>query len=781
MDSRSRFLFSLIAFSGLGIALSFQQTPQPGGDFSIALTKVAYQDKEGQQEVGSEVPKNAKPLEGFLVRVPLPITGQVDTNVKKLIRRVIERPVAQERPPLILEFDTSDGESGEGSDIDRCVSLARFLTSAELNKVRTIAYIPASRLNLKTDDPLKPNLTELRGHAVLVALSCQQVIMHENTAIGAAGINESVVTDFLRAAYREFPGRRKVFDERLVMSMLDRQMSLHFVETDNGVDWVTQEELEELNNVDSKTVSSPGILTMVSSEQLKQFRVIKYRVSSRKELAERLGLSPEILRGDPSLDGAYRAVHIRLQGPIHKREIDWIDNALSQEVMTFNPNLILVELDSREGDTNQCIRFAQRLAEFDPVNVRTVAFVSGDASGSTSIIAMACDDLIMSPDAVLGTGDEKQQPERGPGNGRPGKRGPPPREMPELSDVLPAIKSIATAKEKNWSLMAALFDPSVAVSQMRHKDGAVRIFSQEELQELDELQSLKADEWVEVEPIETRDGLNSAMAKQFGVVKVLLPSMEEVALHYQLEEDAKLLEPTLKDRWVQRIGRYFASPVVAGWLLFAMAFFFMVEMSNPGVGVPGFIAAICAMLFFWSQFCEGNAHWLEILLFAVGMMFLAIEVFLVPGVGIFGFGGGLMVITSIVLAMQDFILPRTSEQMSQLPISLSMVIFPIAGFFVSIFVIRRFLHRVPYLNRLVLDPPGSDDELESLSERESLTHFEDMVGKRGTTITDLLPSGKARFNDDILNVITDGRMIEKGESVIVRKVDGNRIEVELTD
>ncbi len=54
----------------------------------------------------------------------------------------------------------------------------------------------------------------------------------------------------------------------------------------------------------------------------------------------------------------------------------------------------------------------------------------------------------------------------------------------------------------------------------------------------------------------------------------------------------------------------------------------------------------------------------EILLFVAGMTALAIEIFILPGFGLFGIGGLLMVITALVLASQTFIFPSNSEQLT---------------------------------------------------------------------------------------------------------------------
>ena len=86
----------------------------------------------------------------------------------------------------------------------------------------------------------------------------------------------------------------------------------------------------------------------------------------------------------------------------------------------------------------------------------------------------------------------------------------------------------------------------------------------------------------------------------------------------------------------------------------------MAEISAPGIGIPGFMAAVCFMLFFWAQFLNGTAGWLEVLLFVTGIVFVIMEIFVIPGLGIFGIGGGVMIVGAIMLAIQcilnDFVI-----------------------------------------------------------------------------------------------------------------------------
>ena len=242
---------------------------------------------------------------------------------------------------------------------------------------------------------------------------------------------------------------------------------------------------------------------------------------------------------------------------------------------------------------------------------------------------------------------------------------------------------------------------------------------------------------------------------------------------FGLENDPALVEPG----WADFLIRAMASPGVAVLLLMIGAAAVYAELHTPGIGVGGFVAAVCFLLFFWSRFLGGTAGWLEVVLFLAGVGCLLLEVFVLPGFGIFGLGGGAMVIVSLILASQTFILPHNEYQMNQLQTSLTIVAGASLGTIVLAVLMNRWLPRAPILNRVMLAPP-SDEEKERLTQSESLVDFRRLVGRQGVTTTRLVPSGKARFGDELVDVIASGELIEKNTAVRVVEVHGNRVMVE---
>ena len=269
------------------------------------------------------------------------------------------------------------------------------------------------------------------------------------------------------------------------------------------------------------------------------------------------------------------------------------------------------------------------------------------------------------------------------------------------------------------------------------------------------------------------EGLTADTAWQRGIAKNLVLDMQRLENYYNIE-NPETLTPTKTDKMIESLAQFLAGPMISSLLLFGAMFLISTEMSNPGISIPGFLGTLCLILFFWSQYLDGNAHWLEILLFIAGAIFILMEIFVLPGLGVFGIGGLLMVVCSIVLASQTFIIPSNSEEFARLPVSLGMVAAASSGFLVALAVLRKVLPNTPYFQKMMLAPPTRDPELR---DREAIVDWSEMLGKTGVAITPLIPAGKARIAGKLLDVITDGRVVEKGQSIIVQEAVGNRIVV----
>ena len=706
---------------------------------------------------------------GYLVRVPLPINDETTPAVEQKIQQILEQATtigtAKQRPVLVLEFDTSNGVTGQGSELGNCLDLAVMLSEKKLQSLYTVAYIPKSK-GVSGENGQPASL--LKGHAVLVALACNEIAMHDDAAIGEAGIDVSSNNPSLELSnYQNIVDRRSKYPTEWVNALVDKNRSLYRItDSDGNIGYVDAKGLSEKqaagNIVESTTLNTPGTLPLFTSQELLNQRLILNRVASRIDLAARFDLDQEVMAQNLDSDTVRSAAVLPINRFIDSQEADWTLRMLTNHLAAQpDTNLLVVRINTLGGELDASMRIAAELASFDSDELYTVAWVESPATGPAALVALACDQMVMSQSAALG----------GPGsNSIP---------VEQIQDAKPLIQRFAEEKEMDWSLPLALIDSTLSVSRYRNiRSGQFRLLSEEEYLSLP-----KPEQWNPVETLELNEGLSSIEAGRLGLSKGMIDSFDQLKSEFQLVNEPTQLQPSPADRWIRNLARELASPWIAAWLLFGAIFLLSTEMSNPGVGIPGFLGTICLMLFFWSQYLDGNANWLEILLFVVGVVFVVLEVFVIPGFGVFGIGGLVMIVAGIVLASQTFIIPRTSEELARLPVSLSMVLAAGGGFMTGIFFIRKYLTTMPVFRRIMLQPPSADESISPAQRelKESLVDRTHLMGKSGQAVTPLVPAGKAQIGNELIDVITDGRLIEKGQVIRVIEVTGNRVLVDCDD
>jgi membrane-bound serine protease (ClpP class) len=203
------------------------------------------------------------------------------------------------------------------------------------------------------------------------------------------------------------------------------------------------------------------------------------------------------------------------------------------------------------------------------------------------------------------------------------------------------------------------------------------------------------------------------------------------------------------------------------------------EFKIPGASLPGIVAAICFALFFLGHYLAGLAGWEVVALFVVGLVFVIVEIlFFGHSTIVFGVVGVLLMLASILWAMIDRYPGETffpSGQMLAIPLrNLSIAI---VAAVIVIWMLARYLPRTSLYRRFALmtsNPPGT-----SLvgAAREFATAPTVSPGMEGISVSVLRPSGKARFGDHVVDVITEGEFIAPETRVKVIQADGMRVVV----
>jgi len=273
--------------------------------------------------------------------------------------------------------------------------------------------------------------------------------------------------------------------------------------------------------------------------------------------------------------------------------------------------------------------------------------------------------------------------------------------------------------------------------------------------------------------------VTGARAVELGLAQGVVHDREEVRQRYGV---ASL-------RVVRRSGVDVAVAVLNSWpitflLLLVGLSALYVEMSAPGISVGGLIAGLCFLLFFWSRFLGGTSGWLEVILFVSGVSFLAVELFVLPGFGVAGVMGLVLILVSVVMAGQNFLLPSSERDLVVTLRSLLVVLASGVAFVGVAMVASRYFGSIPVLNRLALKPPTSstaaDLKGKAADGKGASAPGEAhgiQVGDWGVAVSPLRPAGKGRFGERYVDIVADGAFVDQGSQVRVTDVSGNHIVV----
>ena len=373
--------------------------------------------------------------------------------------------------------------------------------------------------------------------------------------------------------------------------------------------------------------------------------------------------------------------------------------------------------------------------------VPTYTFINTNAGSAGAIIAIATQHIFMAPVSAIGA----------------------------AAPILPTGEDLpATAKEKTISYWSALVrgsatrnahSPDVAEAFM-NKDKDVKI-GDRVVHPKGAVLSLNAQEATE--------RINGKPLLAEGIAE----SITDLTKKAGLQGNVVPIEPTGFEQiafWITAL----APLLLLGGILGAY-----LEFKIPGVTWPGIISAICFGLFFLGHYLAGLAGWEVVALFILGMVLVLIEIlFFAHSTIVFGVVGVFLILASLLWAMVDRYPGQNFFPTGKaLAVPLLNMFIAIVGSFIVIALLVRYLPRTSIYRRFALmdsSPAGPSLAGEPGHFVAALTLT---PGTRGTAITVLRPSGKVRFADRIVDVVTEGEFIGPQTPVIVIQADGMRVVV----
>ncbi|HWE35660.1 MAG TPA: NfeD family protein [Isosphaeraceae bacterium] len=713
---RAPTLATLVVALGLGVSSARAQGPNP-----------------------TPTPKPDQPAAGRFFTIPQPIDSAVLESLQAAVdSKIREDAERNSRPVLIFEIRPGQTTSG-GVAFD----LADYLST----KPKTVAYVP---------EPLS-------GFGVLAALACDEIIMNKDASLGpitpeGKDVNPVYADHLKRLAQRK--GREPA---DLLLGMLDPQADLREVVTaDLRRHFVLKANLPEFERTHGKVkedqpaweAGHPGVLAAAKAREI---GLSKLTVEDRSDIINVYRVAGD----DPTLGQELNPVWIQIEGPIDSIKESYLKRRVAQAKQE-KVNLIFFRINSLGGNDLAADGVADLIAGLK--GIKTVAFVDDGALGVATLVALACDEIVFVKGGRMG--DVRQILVGRDGQGE---------DLTENQVHALARKAEDLARANGYppAVARAMVDAdSVLIEAKDTKTGAVVLVGAEELK------------------AEPGRYLEQGTIKQAGnALEVKADEAIALRLTQHVVEDSREFQGIygLRDRnirvdgptWVDALVSYLNNRWMSGLLLFVGMFMLILELKLPGLGLPGILAVLAFLLFFWSRYLSGTADQLEIMLFVVGLICLALELFVFPGFGVFGMSGILLILISVVMASHTFIWPSRASEYREMGQTLAQLTIAIVAVGVGAVILGRYFPSLPLFSRMVLKPevPGvAEDPVtgKPLPDGEAPPLLF-LIGETGRTTTALRPSGKARFGELLVDVTADGFYIDPDSLVEVIEVQGPKV------
>ena len=702
-------------------------------------------------------PANASPggIPARFVLVEEPVTTEttkrIRDGVEAFVREVEARPVPKDgkRPVPIVVFEVRPGKSEPGSTpLGGAEDLVRYiLEDIDHTRVHTIGFVP---------EPLA-------GYAVLPVLACDEVAMASDATLGPITPKDRLVDEGVKFRLRTIADKNgRETQLGLFLGMLDPTLDIRRVKTaDNQVRYMPASELDAFRGKAEHAIveetpvwegGNRGVLTY----EMGRGSLVKKQAATRGEVrtAYDLDSTADIETGD------VEASEMVISGPISPAVADRVDRFLRAKTADVSENdhksrKIFLRVSSRGGDPNAINRIVNRLVALK--DAETIAYVEDEALGLAAQIPLACNKIVFKEGAILG------QDARNDGGGRGGDG-----LDPQVAGD--AAAASAAARGHSSALARRLFDARFELARARDNQAnavvlvlltpdfnANRYTVQDTIRRAGEPLTLRSDE-----------------ALTLGLASRVVASDRELWTAFHL----RTAPGSEKTTWVDNLVRTLTDPWMSGLLLFIGLFMLILELKLPGVGLPAIISALAFLLFFWSHYLGGTADQLEILLFLVGVVCLALELFVFPGFAVFGLSGILLILASVIMASHTFLWPTNQYEYNQMAGTLMEVTASIVLVTIGAVLVGRYLPSLPLFRRMILVPVpagGQIDEATGKPRPDSEATYFYLLGEIGLTTTALKPTGKARFGDVLVDVTADGFYIEPGAPVEVFEVQGAKV------
>ena len=461
-----------------------------------------------------------------------------------------------------------------------------------------------------------------------------------------------------------------------------------------------------------------------------------------------------------------------------------IEMALQREV-----EVIFFEINSYGGRIDWAETIAHAIDT--TTGARKVAYIPNKAISAGAFIALSCDEIVMEPRATMGDCQPVILSFQGP---------PKPAGEKAESAFRKKMATYAADERRDYpvALTRAMVSPQIEVLRVPGADGLPHEFvERDDLYSWSEARLRELQIFDRTDPgqdlggkrhfsaivdgeerdltVISREGeiltVNGEEALDYGFARFVAEDFDEVAALYGVDPREVTVLPVLW--WEGFIKVLNSMPAKALLVVLGLLGIFL-ELKTPGLSVPGVLGVVCFVLVFYASHLAGLAQWIEIIMFGVGIILIALEVFIIPGFGVAGIAGIILAVSSLVLAFVSFSpiqAPQTMFPWLELRQAVTWISGAIGAFVVSLVILARYLPKTPILGRIIHSTSLTAEE----GYATQVKRGDLLLGRKGVSRTVLRPAGKIEVEGKTYDAAAQGDFIEVGEQVTIISTSGNRI------
>lgn len=422
---------------------------------------------------------------------------------------------------------------------------------------------------------------------------------------------------------------------------------------------------------------------------------------------------------------AQNVYYYKIDDNISKPALRQTEKAL-QEAKAHHSNYIFLELNTFGGELDAADKIRTLLLD---APMPTIVFINHNAASAGALISIACDSIYMSQGSSFGAASVVNEQ----GEIMPDKY---------QSYMRSLMRATAEKNGRNPDIAQAMVDPDVVIPGVSEK-GKVLTFTSDE-----------------------------AVANHYcnGIADSRATVLKAAGL-----SNAIITEQQFS--WIDKVINFLINPIVSGILIMCIIGGMFIELQSPGLGLPIVIAIVAALLYFAPHYLEGlAAHW-EILIFIVGLVLLMLELFVIPGFGVAGISGIILMAASLILAMVfnvglHFKFNPSIDAGAQIAQSTLIVsLGSIVGFLLALWLSKKVLTAQTRFGTMALNTQ-LDTTQGYISQDMSKQKY---IGKEGVASTFMRPAGKINIDGEILEATAEHGLIDKGDAIVVTKFENAQL------